>query len=372
MSQGQKVNFGSTVTLNQLRKMIPVYAPQVTMVIQSEPGCGKSSLLAAIAEDNGDAWRKPGDVCPSDRYDYIYVDCPVKDSMDVGAYIPNRDAQQLEFFASELFMLKSSKPKVVMLDEMMKSQKMLQIIWTRLMLEKMAGDVPLPEGSYIFATSNNSSDGVGDGLLAHAGNRVMLVRMAKPTPNQWLNWAAGAGISTVIRTWVALNQRCLASYLDGGQEDNPYIFKPGNKVLSFVSPRSLAKSDVVVRHADQFGSEITQAALAGVIGHAAAESMAAYISLEKEIIPTVEALRNPETALIPEKIAAQFMMALNALEDLQTQDDLSSFMTYMKRMKSEELRSLFFSQLMSNKRTARLGRNNAEVCAWVEKNFDLI
>jgi len=28
MSQGQKVNFGSTVTLNQLRKMIPVYAPR--------------------------------------------------------------------------------------------------------------------------------------------------------------------------------------------------------------------------------------------------------------------------------------------------------------------------------------------------------
>jgi hypothetical protein len=180
------------------------------------------------------------------------------------------------------------------------------------------------------------------------------------------------GISPVIRTWVALNQRCLASYLDGGQEDNPYIFMPGKKRLSFVSPRSLCNSDVVIRNADKFGPEITQVALAGVFGHSAAESMVAFISLEKEIIPTADAIREPETAPIPEKVAAQFMMALNALDDLQTQDDLSAFMIYMKRMKSEELRSLFFSQLMSNKRTARLGRSNAEVCAWVEKNFDLI
>ena len=33
-----------------------------------------SVVLAAIAEDNGDAWRKPGDVCPTDKFDYVYVD----------------------------------------------------------------------------------------------------------------------------------------------------------------------------------------------------------------------------------------------------------------------------------------------------------
>jgi len=372
MSQQQKVNFSSKVTLDQLRRMIPVYAPEITMVVQSEPGVGKSSLLAMIAEDNGDAWRRVGDVCPDDKYDYIYVDCPVKDSMDVGGYIPDRDTKQLEFYASELFKMKSSKPKIIMLDELMKSQKMLMVIWTRLMLEKMAGDSRLPDGSYIFATSNNASDLVGDSMLEHAGNRVMIVPLAKTSVNKLLAYMAKHNISPVIRTWVALNPRCLASYLDGGQEDNPYIFMPGKKRLSFVSPRSLCNSDVVIRNADMFGPEITQVALAGVIGHAAAESMVAYISLEKEIIPVADAIRDPENARVPEKIAAQFMMALNALEDIQTQDDLSAFMIYMKRMKSEELRSLFFSQLMSNSRTARLGRNNAEVNAWIEKNFDLI
>jgi hypothetical protein len=372
MSQNQVVNFDGALSINELRRVIPVYGPSITMVIQSEPGCGKSSLLAAIAEDNGDAWRKPGDVCPGDKFDYIYVDCPVKDSMDVGAYIPDRDAKQLQFYASELFMTKSPKPKYIMLDEMMKSSKMLQVIWTRLALERMAGDARLPDGSVVFATSNNETDGVGDGMLAHGGNRVMRVRMKKPNHTAWLGWAAENSISPIIQTWVALNQRALASYLDGGQEDNPYIFRPGNKALSFVSPRSLAKSDIVVRNADRFGPEVTKTALAGVIGKAAADSMAAFLQLEKEIIATSEAIASPDTAPIPDKPAAQIMMALNAIQDLQTQDDLSAFMTYMKRMKSEEIRALFFSQLMTVSRTAKLGRNNAEVCAWVEKNFDLI
>jgi len=48
-------------------------------VVQSEPGSGKTSLLSMIAIDNGDKWRSPrdGTSIEGDKYDYIYVDCPV-------------------------------------------------------------------------------------------------------------------------------------------------------------------------------------------------------------------------------------------------------------------------------------------------------
>ena len=68
-----------------------------------------------------------------------------------------------------IFKLDSKKPKVILLDEFMKAPKLLQVIFTRLMLERTVGDTPLPEGSMVFATSNNQSDGLGDGMLAHAG-----------------------------------------------------------------------------------------------------------------------------------------------------------------------------------------------------------
>ena len=157
-----KVQFVNTVTINELRKVIPLIGGELTPVIQSEPGCGKTSLLSMIASDNGDKWRSPkdGTNIEGDKFDYIYVDCPVKDMSDVGMTIPNHASRQLEYYVSELFALNTGKPKVILLDEFMKSPKLLQVIFTRLMLERMVGDAPLPEGSIVFATSNNASDGV--------------------------------------------------------------------------------------------------------------------------------------------------------------------------------------------------------------------
>ena len=168
-----KINFNSTVSIKELRKLIPLIGSSLTPIIQSEPGCGKTSLLSMIAQDLGDG------------YDYIYVDCPVKDMSDIGMTIPNHQTKTLEYYVSSLFKLDSPKPKVILLDEFMKSPKLLQVIFTRLMLERMVGDKALPEGSIVFATSNNASDGVGDSMLAHAGNRVCIMRMAKPTPDEW-------------------------------------------------------------------------------------------------------------------------------------------------------------------------------------------
>jgi len=87
-----KVQTVETVSINELRTIIPLIGGELTPIIQSEPGCGKTSLLAMIAEDNGDKWRSPADgtSIAGDKYDYIYVDCPVKDMSDIGMTIPNR------------------------------------------------------------------------------------------------------------------------------------------------------------------------------------------------------------------------------------------------------------------------------------------
>ena len=249
-----KINFNATVSIKELRKVIPLIGSSLTPIIQSEPGCGKTSLLHMIAQDLGDG------------YDYIYVDCPVKDMSDIGMTIPNHQTKSLEYYVSSLFKLDSPKPKVILLDEFMKAPKLLQVIFTRLMLERMVGDVPLPDGSIVFGTSNNASDGVGDSMLAHAGNRVCIMEMSKPSVNDWLEWASANGISRVVRAFVAMFPRTLASYREGNQDDNPYIFNPKKTQLSFCSPRSLAKCDVVVKHRDVLGDNATMVALGGTIG----------------------------------------------------------------------------------------------------------
>lgn len=369
-----KINFTPMVSINELRKMIPLIASELTVVVQSEPGCGKTSLLSMIAEDNGDKWRSPkdGTNIEGDKFDYIYVDCPVKDMSDIGMTIPNHATQTLEYYVAQLFNIKSNKPKVILLDELMKSPKLMQVIYTRLMLEKMVGDAPLPSGSQIIATSNNASDGVGDSMLAHAGNRVCIVRMAKPTADEWLTWATANGISRVVRAFVSMFPRVMASYMEGdNQKDNPYIFKPSSGVLSFCSPRSLAKCDVIVKHRDAIGENATMVALAGTIGASAAGDMAAFMSLEKSLMDVKDIIKSPKSVTMPTDISAQLMIMFQAVDTLATQDELTSFMEFVERIQSSEVQAVFFTMMMRSPKAVRLARNNQKIAEWAKNNHEL-
>jgi len=372
-----QVQFVNTVSINELRTIIPLIGGELTPIIQSEPGCGKTSLLSMIASDNGDAWRSPADgtSIEGDKYDYIYVDCPVKDMSDIGMTIPNHANRQLEYYVSELFNLSDPKPKIILLDEFMKSPKLLQVIFTRLMLERMVGDKALPKKdgvpSIVFGTSNNASDGVGDNMLAHAGNRVCIMRMAKPNVNEWLQWASENGISRVIRAGVAMFPRCLASYIDGDQKDNPYIFKPSMSALSFVSPRSLAKADVIVKHRDKMTENSLKVALSGTVGASFAGDLSAFLSLEKSLADVKDIVKDPEGIDVPKDISAQLMIMFQAVDVLETQDQLTKFMGFVDRIPSSEVQAVFFTMMMRNQKSIRLARNNQKISEWAKNNHDM-
>lgn len=354
-----KINLVETVSIAELRKLIPIIGKSLTPVIVSEPGVGKTSLLKMMEEDLGD------------KYDYIYVDCPVKDMSDIGMVIPNHTTKTLEYYIASLFKMDSPKPKVICLDELMKAPKLLQVIFTRMMLERMAGDTKLPEGSIIFATSNNSSDGVGDSMLAHAGNRVCIMKMAKPTVKEWLLWASESAVHRSVRSFVAITPSCLASYLTGDQDDNPYIFNPKKPQMSFVSPRSLAKCSIIVENKNALGENATMVALAGTIGVSAAKQMSAFLSLESQLPDFKDIIKSPDGIEVPKDMSALLMLMFQAIDVVDTQDELAKFMLFVKRITSEEVQAIFFTMIMRAKRTVKLARNNEEVKDWALKNHEL-
>jgi hypothetical protein len=348
------------VTIEELRKIIPTIGTIITPIIQSEPGCGKTSLLKMLEKDLGD------------KYDYIYVDCPVKDMSDIAMTIPNHDTKALENYVGSLFKLDNGKPKVLLLDEFMKAPKLLQVIFTRLMLERTLGDTPLPEESIVFGTSNNQSDGVGDTMLSHAGNRVCILQMEKPNVEDWLVWATENNVSSLVRAFVHTFPRCLASYLDANQEDNPYIFNPKKPQLSFVSPRSLEKCSVIVDNRDVLGDNSTMAALGGTIGKSASADMSAFLRLEKDLPVFDDIIKNPLDTKIPEQISAQLMLMFQAVDKIDSSAILTSFMKYLKRLKSNEMQAIFFTMLVRNSKTVRIARSNPEIAEWVKENGYLI
>ena len=347
------------VTIKELRNVIPTIGTTITPIIQSEPGCGKTSLLKMLEKDLGD------------KYDYIYVDCPVKDMSDIAMTIPNHDTKSLENYVGTLFKLDSDKPKVILLDEFMKAPKLLQVIFTRLMLERTLGDTPLPDKSIVFGTSNNQSDGVGDTMLAHAGNRVCIMQMEKPNVEDWLTWATENGVSSLVRAFVHTFPRCLASYLDEGQEDNPYIFNPKKQQLSFVTPRSLDKCSVIVDNKEKLGDNATMCALSGTIGKSASADMSAFLRLEKDLPVFTDIIANPMSAKIPEQISAQLMLMFQAVDKIDSSPTLTSFMKYLKRMESNEMQAVFFTMIVRNSKTVKIARNNGEIAEWAKNNHYL-
>lgn len=349
-----------TATIKECETLMPTIGEELTVIIQSEAGCGKTSLLKTIEKKLGD------------KYDYIYVDCPVKDMSDICMTIPNHDTKTLESYVGALFKLDSDKPKFILLDEFMKAPKLLQIIFTRMMLERHVGDTPLPKGSIVFGTSNNQADGLGDTMMAHAGNRVCLIEMQKPPVEDWLVWATENGVSPLIRAFVHTFPRCLASYRDEGQEDNPYIFNPKKPVLSFVSPRSLEKASVIVDNRDKLGENLTMCALSGTIGASACADMSAFLRLEKELPTFDEILEKPETTNLPDSISAQLMLMFQAVDKVKQQSDLTAFMKYTKRINSSEIQAIFFTMMMRNSRTVKLARGNKEIADWAVKNFNIM
>ena len=353
-----RINFSLQMDINECATTIMAIGDELTPIIVSEPGVGKSSILKMLEEKHGDA------------YDYIYVDCPVKDMMDVAASIPNHNTRSLEYYVSSLFKLGNGKKKVIMLDEFMKAPKLLQIIFTRMILERSVGDEPLPEGSIVFATSNNASDGVGDSMLAHVGNRVTVLKMSKPTADQWNVWASANNVARPIRAWAAMNPRAFYSYTDGGQDDNPFIFKPSGTAQQFVSPRSLAKASPIVQNKDALGEHLMMAMLAGTIGEAAAKSMAAFIALENKLISFKDVIKAPTTVAVPDDVSAQVMMMFEAVDCVETQDDLSKYMQFINRIKSSEVQSIFFTMMMRGK--PRVARYNQEIMKWASENHMLM
>lgn len=361
-----KINFRTTVSLAEAKDIILATGDTITSVLISEPGVGKSSILKMMEDELG-----------TDQYDFIYIDCPVKDMMDVAASIPNHQTKTLEYYVSSLLKMGNGKRKVIMLDELMKAPKLMQIIYTRLMLERMWGDVELPDGSIVFATSNNASDGVGDAMLDHAGNRVNKLYVRKSSAEEWNVWAGKldpvtgkARVARSLRAWASMNPRAFASYLDGDQDDNPYIFKPGKGGQQFVSPRSLTKASVFIERKDKLTDNALTCALAGTVGEAAAKSIAAFVALESKLKPFPVVMRDPMSVDVPDEVAALVMMMFEAVDCLKTQDELVTYMQFIKRIRQREVQSIFFTMMMRTK--TKLARYNESINKWAAENHFLL
>lgn len=353
------IDFGSTISLAEAASLINAI-PDNRFLLEGEPGIGKSSIMKTLRRMLGDG------------YVYAYFDCAQKDLGDIAMPSVNREARVTEYFPNAALQLQHGKPAVIMLDEFAKAPPPVQNMLHPLLEEHnpRLGDIELPAGSIVFLTSNLSTDGVGDVIKGHTLNRVTRVRVAKPDADQWLEWAVNNDIDPVVMAWVRQFPHALASYTEGNQSENPYIYNPKAMQKSYVSPRSLSRASNIVSKRGLISANSLTAALAGTIGEAAARDMQAYIAYQDQL-PTWDSITaKPKEAAVPTSAGACAVLIFGAIMKV-TKETMQPFMTYLERFEPE-WQACFAINIAKNPSKQTIAFSSPAFANWVQANEDLL
>jgi hypothetical protein len=327
-------------------------------MLQGEPGIGKSSIIKILQEKTG--------------YAACYIDVPNMDLGDIAMPIIDHETKTTKYYPNARFQFHLGKPVIVMLDEFSKGadpvknmlHPLLEVVNSRL------GDVPVPPGSIIFMTGNLSSDGVGDGLKAHTKMRITVVEISKPTAKEWLVWAADNAISPVVMAWVDRNPHALASYRDGDQQGNQYIFMPNTVQGAVVTPRTLELASNIIKMRNSFDPTALHAALAGTVGAPAANSIAAFIAHQDSLPSWKDIIEQPHRTLLPTEQGALAVLVFGAIERVE-RSSLPQFLDYISRAE-EEWQTIFCLGLARSKTKQAMAFTCKAFSDWAVKNEDLL
>lgn len=353
-----EIQFGKTVSLSEAEDLI-INIPENRFHLEGEPGIGKSSMLKRIGERTG--------------LPVAYIDVPNMDLGDIAMPVVDHTTKTTKYYPNARFMLERGEPVCIMLDEFSKGPKpvvnmlhpLLEVMNPRL------GDVPVPTGSRIFTTGNMGSDGVGDNLPAHTRARLTTVRVRKPSSEQWIEWAIAKGsIAPEIIAWVNRFPQVLASYLDGGAGDNPYIYNPRTTHGAYVCPRTLELASNIVVKRSMLSTDSVIAALTGVIGEAGARDMQAFIAYADQL-PSRESIKaSPKTAQIPTMPGACAVTVFSLIASAE-RDTMTPYMEYLERFEPE-WQATFAINLVKNVSKQAIAFSSQAFTKWMAKNQDLL
>lgn len=358
-----EVNLTSRVSLKEAAELVVAVGNTNTCYLAGEPGIGKTAMHDEIAKQTG---FKP-----------IYMDAPNIELGDIGVPVPNHETKTTHFYLNEHWGLHNDEPLVIFIDEFTKAAQAVQNMLHPLLHERRTPNGKrLHPDSIVMIAGNLTTDGVGDSMKAHTIGRITRINVDKPRAGinadgsiekgSWGEWALANDIEPLVITFVKEYSQVLASYLDGGQESNPYIFQPKKAQLSCCSPRTLAKASNILKNRTKFSHNALKAALEGTIGAATARDMLAYLDVADSLPTWEQIITKPNEAQVPNSPAALCILAFNALQKIDRQS-VGKWFEYMKRT-PKELQSVFCLSALKSDSKKSLVMTSQPFVTWMREN----
>lgn len=343
------------ISLNQCADLISAVGDTTTVLAQGEMGIGKSSMLKMLQAKHPDHLVCYGDMTTKDVGDFLIPKIRSLNGVEVTSFIPNEE-----------FGFHLNKPIILMLDEIGKAPKAVMNACLRLMLERKLGTYELPKGSIVFATTNLAQEGIGDMLPPHARNRMSVVKVRKPSAEEWIEWALDNDIAPEVLLTVKQFPQMLASFEDfNDPKDNEYVYDPRTPRPAFTTPRSLNRASDIIKGSKHLGHDIMAHALKGTIGNRATYDMLTIVQLNDELPTWEDVIQNPEKTKVPKSPSAVCMLVYSAIQRVE-KDTLSPFMKYLGRLTKEQ-QGLFATTILRTNKKATVG-TNTEFIKWATAN----
>ncbi len=346
LNLSRRLNFAETVDLL-------LNAGDNAVHLMGEPGVGKTAMHKEIVARTG--------------FKGVYIDGPNTDVGQSGMPIPNHETRTLDFYPAASYSIHTGEPLVIMIDEWTKTDDYVRNTLHPLLHERRLGNFTLHPDTIVFTTGNMVTDGVGDSAKAHTRNRQTWLTYMKPTAKEWCAWASANGVAEEVMAWVHETEYCMASYMDPGQEKNPYIFNPNDAAqTAFVSPRSLVKASHWVSKRAALTENAFIGALDGTIGFSASRDLQSFIELADQL-PTRESIESsPDSAIVPSSPAAQCILMFKAVRVI-TRENFATWMRYVRRM-PKEAQAVFINTALEDKAKKAWMLTHPSFVSWAREN----
>ena len=256
-----------------------------------------------------------------------------------------------------------STPVLIALDEIAKAANYIKNVLAPVIYDRRVGNYHMPEGSVVVCFTNLSIEGLGDSIQAHLRNRLVFVKMRKPTGDEWKVWALDNAVHPIVTAFVDMTPKVMESFLDyepDGQyykgketdlsKENGYIFNPRGSQQAYATPRSLvAASDVLYgADADGLDDDTLEVGLCGTVGDVTAQAMSSFIRFGRQITPMSRVVSDPTTAPLSDNPTAQLVQVFKFVADTTTREQAEAISTYVLRM-VPEMQSLFTNSVATSR-----------------------
>jgi len=356
-------NFLST---QQVLNLIATVGHKRTVIVEGENGIGKTALFHQLK-------RMP------QFANHIAVD-PIDCTQlsDGSVWMPDLDRENgvsrelpNERFGVSKFNqrgINGAKPIMVFLDELAKSPQFIKNVLAPIVYEQRVGNYHFVEGSVVVAATNLAIEGLGDSIQAHLRNRLVFVKMRKPTADEWVKWATDNGVNPMIIAFVSNEPRVMQSFLDyekGGMfegkdlsKDNGFIFNPKSMQLAYATPRSLvAASDILDAGLGVLDDDTLEAALVGTVGATTAQALSSFIRFGREICEYSRVIKSPDTAPLSDNPTAQLIQVFQFVTRVADRTEAEAIVKYVWRMRAE-MQSIFCNTVATSQRVAMFATIN--------------